>query len=438
MECGGKFDTKHAYEPNINKIIGSLSPNKMLVVGFTVYWDLIFKTAGNYDLFLECHPVGSTTIEFGYVLPGEKVCIAGSIILPKRSIVKSFKLGVLNIPKADTYPVFIKITKSSGRLLLINTISLTGPNEVGIVELKDIPTARYIHHAAAAYSRAYFKTKNPQFMYREFIATDWKPNTFTTIAFNGGYVGIVVGQSTGMSIWNAPSGVPNIILETGENVKTKTYDHEGCGTQFSMPYKVKEGVRYGYMLRIEHIQKNSEFPNGVTDYSSWFIDLENNSSLETTEPNKKWLFIGKVRRFCLNNFGEGDKMTTFSSVSGFIENPSTSNGHLYTRKVAVGNSWASVDGISWDASISETYTTKHWESYCGASGGPYDIYPNDFIEYAIGGRIRCHNKGSYTLSREAPKNPPTHIMTFAKECTFSEKCVELETSIPEEMNEEDL
>jgi hypothetical protein len=109
-------------------------------------------------------------------------------------------------------------------------------------------------------------------MYREFIATEWKPNTFTTIAFNGGYVGIVVGQSTGMSIWNAPSGVPNIILETGENVKTKTYDHEGCGTQFSLPYKVKEGVRYGYMLRIEHIQKNSEFPNGVTDYSSWFID----------------------------------------------------------------------------------------------------------------------------------------------------------------------
>jgi hypothetical protein len=406
-----EFTTVNAYEPNKNKSIGSPAPNKIVSVDSIIYWDLIFQEAGTYSLHLTAQFVGPTGLEFGFMLPGENRIMGISANKPRYVFPTSSKpvkvcLGTLKIPVAGTHPVFIRITKSSGRLLIVNFISVTSQTQdagkVSIFALKSQPVTRIAHHAAAAYSRSFFTLIRPQFMYREFIPTQWRPNTFTTIAFNGGYVGIVVGKTTGMSIWNAPNGKPNIILETGEGVKTKTYDHEGSGTQFSLPYIVKEGQRYGYMMRLELQPVSSELPTGASDYSSWFIDLS--SPPETAE----WKFIGKVRRFCHCTLGSSNNG---SSIGGFLENPSTSNGHLYVRKVAVGNGWASMDGLEWSPSVKETYNTKYPHN---AHGGPYVNDPN-MIEYGIGGRVSCPNNGSYAFNPDlTTRKVLPHLLTFTK------------------------
>jgi hypothetical protein len=408
-----EFGTVNGYEPNKNKSIGSQAPNKSAGVGFTLYWDLVFPTGGTYSIHLTAQFVGATGLECGLMLPGEKLVMGISPNKPAHVFPSTPKpvrvcLGTLDIPNAGTHPIFVRITKSSGRLLLINSISVSSqlPDaaNVKVFELRTQGIARLAHHAAAAYSRSFFTVSNPQFIYREFIPTQWRPNTFTTVAFNGGYVGIVVGKSTGMSIWNAPNGKPNQILETGVGVKTKTYDHEGSGVQFSLPYIVKEGQRYGYMMRLELHPISKELPSGASDYSSWFIDL---SSTGTPE----WKYIGKVRRFCRCGLGGGNGKTTKSSIGGFLENPSTSNGHLYVRKVAVGNGWASADGREWVPSCAETYNTKNWHN---AQGGPYTWDPN-MIEYAIGGRVSCPNSGNYTLKPDPTSRPVlTHLLAFTK------------------------
>lgn len=417
-----EFNTVNAYEPTKNKSIGSIAPNKSAGVGFTLFWDLIFPAAGKYNIHLLAQFVGATGLECGIVLPGEQIVMAqppnkpGFAFPATKSIVK-VELGQLDIPSAGTHPVFIRITKSSGRLLVVNSLSVSTTDEraksVGVFELRTQGIARLAHHAAAAYSRSFFTVRNPEFIYREFIPTQWRPNTFTTIAFNGGYVGIVVNKSTGMSIWNAPSGRPNQILETGPDVKTKTYDHEGSGTQFSLPYIVKEGRRYGYMMRVEQHPKSAELPTGATDYSSWFIDLSPVSSSPTITEKfvPEWKYIGKVRRFCLNELGGGNGKTTFSSIGGFLENPSTSNGHLYVRKVAVGNGWASADGREWQPSIIESYNTKNWQN---AQGGLYAWDPN-MIEYGIGGRVSCPNNGQFSLKPDPAQRPVLpHLIAFTK------------------------
>jgi hypothetical protein len=417
-----EFNTVNAYEPTKNKSIGSIAPNKSAGVGFTLFWDLIFPTAGKYTINLTGQFVGATGLECGMILPGEQIVMAqppnkpGFVFPATKSNVK-VELGQLDIPSAGTHPVFIRINKSSGRLLVINSLSVSTTDNraklVGVFELRTQGIARLAHHAAAAYSRSFFTIRNPEFIYREFIPTQWRPNTFTTIAFNGGYVGIVVNKSTGMSIWNAPNGRPNEILETGEGVKTKTYDHEGSGTQFSLPYIVHEGRRYGYMVRVEQHPKSAELPTGATDFSSWFIDLSPVSSSPTITETfvPEWKYIGKVRRFCLNELGGGDKKTTFSSIGGFLENPSTSNGHLYVRKVAVGNGWASLNGREWVPSLIESYNTKYPRN---AQGGPYALDPN-MIEYAIGGRVSCHNNGKFSLRPDPTQRPiPQHLVEFSQ------------------------
>lgn len=417
-----EFNTVNAYEPNKNKSIGSLAPNKSAGTGFTLFWDLIFPASGTYEIHLTAQFVGPIGLECGMILPGEKHIMAqspnnpGFMFSATKSAVK-VKLGTLDILTAGTHPIFIRITKSGGRLLLINSLSVSSPTlnakSVKVFELRTQGIARLAHHAAAAYSRSFFTVRNPEFIYREFIPTQWRPNTFTTIAFNGGYVGIVVDKSTGMSIWNAPNGKPNQILETGEGVKTKTYDHEGSGTQFSLPYLVREGRRYGYMMRVEQHPKTAELPVGATDFSSWFIDLTplSNSTAIAEKFVPEWKYIGKVRRFCLNELGGGDGKTTFSSIGGFLENPSTSNGHLYVRKVAVGNSWASGDGREWVPSCAEIYNTKNWHN---AQGGAYAWDPN-MIEYSIGGRVSCSNKGQFVLRPDPTlRSIPAHLLEFSQ------------------------
>jgi len=426
-----EFNTINAYEPNKNKSIGSAAPNKSATLGFTLFWDIIFPAPGSYSIHLYAHFIGQTGLECGMILPGERVIMAesahkpGAVFPATKSIVK-VALGTLDIPTAGTHPVFIRINKSSGRLLIVNSLMISShtpdANSVGVVELnaKDI---RLAHHAAAAYSRSFFTVRNPEFIYREFIPTQWRPNTFTTIAFNGGYVGIVVDKSTGMSIWNAPNGRPNQILETGDGVKTKTYNHEGSGTQFSLPYLVHEGRRYGYMMRVEQHPKSTELPDGATDFSSWFIDLSpvSNSTTIAEKFIPEWKFIGKVRRFCLNELGSGDNKTTFSSIGGFLENPSTSNGHLYVRKVAVGNSWASVDGREWIPSVQETYTTKN---YGNAHGCQYAGDPN-MIEYGIGGRVSCPHNGKLTIQPDPTQRPVLqHLIEFTQKIISSNQNLE--------------
>ena len=417
-----EFGTVNSYEPNTNKSYGSVNPCKIAAVGSTIYWDLIFPEPGTYGVHLTAQFVGPTSLEFGIMLPGENKVMGTPINKPTNAFPATknnvkLLIGYITIPAAGTHPLFIRITKSSGRLLIIKSLSvssqLPAASTVSVFALNSQPVVRKAHHAAAAYSRSFFTVRNPKFIYREFIPTQWRPNTFTTIAFNGGYVGIVVGKSTGMSIWNAPNGKPNQILETGEGVKTKTYDHEGSGTQFSLPYLVHEGRRYGYMMRVEQYPKSAEFPSGATDFSSWFIDLSPISASNTISKTfvPEWKYIGKVRRFCINELGGGNGKTTFSSIGGFLENPSTSNGHLYVRKVAVGNGWASADGREWSPSILETYNTQNWHN---AQGGPYSQDPN-MIEYGIGGRVICPNKGVFTLNPEPTQRPvPNHLIEFSQ------------------------
>jgi hypothetical protein len=429
MYFSPEFNTVNAYEPTKNKSYGSIAPNKSAGVGFTLFWDLIFHTPGKYVIHLTAQFVGATGLDFGMILPGEQKIMGTSAnkpgyVFPASKSPVKVMLGTLDIPSAGTHPVFVRITKSSGRLALFNSLSVSSPSEdaaksVSVFELRLQCIARMAHHAAAAYSRSFFTVRNPEFIYREFIPTQWRPNTFTTIAFNGGYVGIVVDKSTGMSIWNAPNGKPNQTLEIGEGVKTKTYDHEGSGTQFSLPYLVREGRRYGYMMRVEQYAKSAELPTGATDFSSWFIDLSpvSTSATITEKFVPEWKYIGKVRRFCLNELGGGDNKNTFSSIGGFLENPSTSNGHLYVRKVAVGNGWASVDGREWVPSCAETYSTKNWHN---AQGGAYAWDPN-MIEYGIGGRVVCPNKGQFILRPDSAQRPIlAHLLEFTKKVIGTE------------------
>jgi len=94
-----------------------------------------------------------------------------------------------------------------------------------------------------------------------------------------------------------------------------------------------------------------------------------------------------------------------------LENPSTSNGHLYVRKVAVGNGWASMNGLEWSPSVKETYSTKYPRN---AQGGPYALDPN-MIEYGIGGRVSCPNNGSYTLTPDpTTRKVLPHLLKFTK------------------------
>ena len=441
MYFSPEFNTINAYEPTKNKSYGSVAPNKSAGVGFTLFWDLIFPAAGTYGIHFTAQFVGQTGLEFGMVLPGEQKMIGTSAnkpgyVFPATKSEVKVLLGNLDIPNAGTHPIFVRITKSSGRLLIVNSLSVSSQSDdvaksVSVFELRTQGIARMAHHAAAAYSRSFFTVRNPEFIYREFIPTQWRPNTFTTIAFNGGYVGIVVDKSTGMSIWNAPNGKANQTLEIGEGVKTKTYDHEGSGTQFSLPYLVREGRRYGYMMRVEQHPTSPELPTGATDFSSWFIDLSpiSTSATITEKFVQEWKYIGKVRRFCLNELGGGDRKNTFSSIGGFLENPSTSNGHLYVRKVAVGNGWASADGREWVPSCAETYSTKNWHN---AHGGAYAWDPN-MIEYGIGGRVVCPNKGNFILRPDsAQRTVLAHLLEFTKKVTSPETSVNPKPVIAEE------
>ena len=406
MLASDKFDTTSAYEPNKNKALNSKMPNKLVNNGSMILWDIDFPEPGIYNIYMTGIILGKPLLECGVVLPGEQTILGVFNMTPLETVAPNTTttVGTIDVPVSGINPFFIRVKRSSGRQIIIDTISFTGPAKAILRVLDTIPNTRLWHHAAAAYVRGYFTVKNPAFVYREIIPVKWQPNTFTTIAFNGGYIGMVVGDAMGMSIWNAPNAPVNQILASGPTVTTKLYNHEGNGVQFRLPYKTVEGGRYGFMLGIKYVPKTAEIPTGATDMSCWFIDL----TVPTIPAN--WSFVGTVRRFSLVTIG-GGKGNMFSSVGGFLENPSTSNGHLYTRTVATGNSWASLDGKTWVPSSQETYSTKNWNNTSAR------IYPNaeGFVEYSIGGRIECPNKGLLTLERDTDTilpNVPGHLNNF--------------------------
>jgi len=422
------FHKKYLYDGIQNIQFSDKSPTVYLLnQGDRVYIDVKFTALGTYKIMadIEFNRNQTVNLQTGLIYPGfqqhPQKLITQSI--PNNPNIQYNLISELTISdntnQGLTQPLFIRNASKLPRRINIKNIKVTGPAPIEYAYTEwwnqELKTGkRPYQHADNLYSNSKFKDiVNPRHMYKEMIILKWQRHTYAT-AINGPCCYMGIDFSAGnviFSVWNATKDgveIPNQILETGPKSTSRGFGHEGSGSNFNLAYnkefpdiKLQLRHKFGFYVRYDEV-------NGcVTEYSGYFINL---GPIDKPFENPEWIYLGKVRHH-----------TTYviePVIGGFLENFMTANGHLFQRSVAMGNSWMSVDGQTWQASAHEEvvlFDIKNQQSSafteCGTEG---------FVVYSAGGRLGMPNDDGLTkhgdlrafdLYRDTtPEQVPKHLI----------------------------
>jgi len=182
-------------------------------------------------------------------------------------------------------------------------------------------------HLLAAFCEAAPEKKPKQVMgiYRQIIPAAAPHSSYTTVAFNGGYVGLAGnkdgkrGTTINFSIWGKDAEEVEPADKRHGTIKTRQFTHEGTGWAGRLAYPWEVGKRYQIYVHVKHEE-------GDTIYSAWFGDAD----------KEEWLLAGRTRKQGIHHLAK---------AGGFLEHAGTKNMET-PRSTGYGPAWVH-DGAQW-------------------------------------------------------------------------------------------
>ncbi len=241
-------------------------------------------------------------------------------------------------------------------------------------------------HLLAAYCSAIPDKKLERVIavYREIIPVAAPPGSYTTVAFNGGYVGFAGnkdgtgGDTINFSIWGKDAAELEPADKKFGTIKTRQFTHEGTGWAGRLSYPWKVGTRYQVFVHVKH-------ENGQTIFSAWF------GSADTHE----WLLAGRTRKEGTHYLGHG---------GGFLEHAGTKDMQI-PRSTGYGPAWLH-DGQRWHACTTAEASVKDPENarFFQRDGVVY-------LELGLGKKSEQGMKQSFPMkpSSDAPPQLPEQV-----------------------------
>lgn len=368
-------------------------------MGDRVYIDVKFTEESTYEIYadIEFNKNVEVKLQTGIIYPGfiqhPKTLSTTTILNPNTTgVIPPISVSGLLIGKVTLLPnqgliqpVFIRNATNLQNKIHIKSIKIVGPHKIEYVYTEwwnkvNNTGKRPYQHANHIVSNSIFDNiLNPRHVYKEMIILKWHRHTYAT-AINGPstYMGIDFSEGRIVfSVWHAikddGTHIPNLVTEVGKNVESKPFTHEGSGSYFTLRYNkfnstpLMIGHKYGFYIYY------NDRKDGTTEYSAYFINL---GPVDKPISNPEWILIGKVLHYASYNVD--------NRIGGFLENFMTANGHLYQRSVAIGNAWASTDGITWvpsshEEAVMDDLNMQQATTYTTPNAG--------FIIYSIGGRL---------------------------------------------------
>ena len=342
-----------------------------------LYWDIDFLTKNRscYATILinsltESTP-GTYKLYIGIVYANDRIIESLPIQFSNKNI-KTYLTtnNIINDEIGINY-LYIKVESDSP---IVNTNipfrdECTIPNKFEIIfgeikltydEFLEVSTTKEIigkRMAPPVYHKSNFNLSNANFIYKEFIITKHKRNMWTVIHFPTGYAGFsLTTQKISFSVWNATINkdfeIPPEVVYINNNINVDNFGHEGSGIACNTPVKLNINEKFGLMIHLYTVDHpiSQEYPTGKVSYISYFFI--NLGPINALYKKPEWIYVGTLKSYESQTFiGSTSKIECI----GFFEHYTNTDGLLYSRDVIVGNSWASMDGISWTPSIDETY-----------------------------------------------------------------------------------
>jgi hypothetical protein len=238
-------------------------------------------------------------------------------------------------------------------------------------------------HLSAAYCTS--RPDNPPAqvvaIYREIIPVAAPPGSYTTVAFNGGYVGLAGnktaagGDTINFSIWGKDAAEAAPADKKFGTINTRQFTHEGTGWAGRLAYPWKTGTRYQVFVHVKH-------EAGQTIYSAWFGEAAKN----------EWLLAGRIRKAGTHHLGH---------AGGFLEHAGKKDAQI-PRCTGYGTSWVH-DGRNWrfctraEASVKDPDNARFYHR----NGVVY-------VEIGLGLKSNAGSKLSYAMTTSpaiAPRLP---------------------------------
>jgi len=249
-------------------------------------------------------------------------------------------------------------------------------------------------HLSAAYCTARPEKQPVQVVaiYREIIPVAAPPSSYTTVAFNGGYVGlagnktVTGGDTINFSIWGQDAAEIAPADKKFGTVNTRQFTHEGTGWAGRLAYPWKTGTRYQVFVHVKH-------ESGQTIYTAWFGEAAKN----------EWLLAGRIRKAGTHHLGH---------AGGFLEHARKKDAQI-PRCTGYGTSWVH-DGQRWQ------FCTKAEASVKDPGNARFNQRDGVvYLEIGLGLKSSDGSKFSYSMktpSAAAPQvpEPVSGLSTAAK------------------------
>jgi len=184
-------------------------------------------------------------------------------------------------------------------------------------------------HLKAAYAAAVSPVKKVTALYREIEAVEVPSGTYSTVSFNGGYVGLASSGSRGnhvnFSIWDTKEKGRVVgeaeLVEASKHSQPRNhrFGHEGSGFHSELEYAWEPDVRYKVYVAVEHA-------GGSTTYSAWFGLAD----------KEEWMLIARIKRLGIH---------FLKKSGGFLEHVGKKNPQQM-RSTAFNGGWV-CDGTAW-------------------------------------------------------------------------------------------
>lgn len=206
-------------------------------------------------------------------------------------------------------------------------------------------------------------TKDIAGIYRELKVIKHEHYTYYTIGFSGGHIGIVL---------DGKKGYINMELDASSNICSILDKHpKSCvikngKVSIQFPYNFKENVKYKFFIKTKDMNLVGK------QHTCYYCYFE--------QSNKKgWNLVGIIAKIGIH---------TLNTISSSIENIGCINGHLYTRKLQISNTWK-FDKNRMGQFISDTsFIAKD------PNNSKFTLCKNNVLEIQIGGRVANIDKQS--------------------------------------------
>jgi hypothetical protein len=275
-----------------------------------------------------------------------------------------YKSGITNMYVEDKYSNLETVPESSK----INLKSLLPEGITHMVEEvvpKNEEERKIMYHAEPAYVFIHSPVEMEEIggIYREIKITKHEYYTYYTVGFSGGHIGFVLDGKKGyikMEL-DASSDICSIIDKHPASIVS-----ENGKVNVRYPHEFKTNTNYKLFIRTKLMTLVGQLH---TVYYCYF-----------EQANKKgWKLVGAIAKIGTH---------TLETVSSSIENVDCVNGHLYTRKLQIRNTWLFDKNRNGTLVQDVTFISKD------PNNSNITVGKNNTLELQIGGRVSDDNKQS--------------------------------------------